>query len=201
MRAASAFVSAQARVDITAQVWDHVKIRERAEIGPRVIVGQGSYIGPGVQIGADSKVQNLAQIYEPAKIGSGVFIGPSVILTNDREPRAVNPEFVQKTSSDWIPVGVTVLDAASIGAGAVCVAPVTVGRWAMVAAGSVVVRDVPNFALVVGNPARQVGWVGRAGRRLIQTGGGALHWRCPQTDEKYFQTDQGILVLEGESPE
>ena len=201
MRVETAFVSAQARVDTTAQIWDHAKIREGAQIGQRVIVGQGAYIGPGVQIGADSKVQNLAQIYEPAKIGSGVFIGPSVILTNDREPRAVNPDFVQKTSSDWIPVGVTVLDGASIGAAAVCVAPVTIGRWAMVAAGSVVVGDVPDFALVVGNPARQVGWVGRSGKRLVQVDEGAMNWRCPQTNEKYSKTDQGVLILEGESRE
>jgi UDP-2-acetamido-3-amino-2,3-dideoxy-glucuronate N-acetyltransferase len=109
-------------------------------------------------------------VYDPAAIGDGVFIGPGAILTNDRLPRAISPTGELKRADDWDPVGVTVETGASIGAGAVCVAPVRIGAWAMVAAGSVVVRDVPDHALVAGNPARQIGWVGRNGRRMTVDG-------------------------------
>jgi acetyltransferase-like isoleucine patch superfamily enzyme len=89
-----------------------------------------------------------------------------VVFTNDLNPRAVTPDGALKTADDWHAVGVTVRTGASIGARAVCVAPVTIGRWAMVAAGAVVTRDVPDFALVAGVPARQLGWVDRAGMRV-----------------------------------
>src|SRR5262249_8457863 len=114
----------------------------------------------------------------------------------DHFPRAVAPDGSLKSSHDWEPVGVTVREGASIGARAVCVAPVTVGRWAMVAAGAVVVKDVPDFALVAGVPARFVRWVGRAGVPLEPDdgAGGERRWRCPRTDERYVEAD-GLLAL------
>lgn len=186
----SAFLGEQVRV------WDLACIRENAELGDRVIVGQLAYVGVGVKVDKDSKIQNGAQIYEPASIGQGVFIGPAVVLTNDLHPRAVTPDLRQKSASDWNQVGVTVLDGASIGAGAICVAPLLIGRWAMVAAGSVVVDDVPDYALVAGNPARQIGWVGRSGNRLLQDADDARFWRCPNSPEVYRQTQEGELFLE-----
>ncbi len=92
-----------------------------------------------------------------------------------------------RRATDWEPVGVVLRTGASIGARAVCVAPVEVGRWAMVAAGAVVVHDVPDFALVAGNPARRIGWVGPAGRRLSDAGEG--RWRCPVTGELFTETE------------
>jgi len=93
-------------------------------------------------------------------------VAPAAVFTNDLSPRAVTPSGALKTADDWDAVGVTVRTGASIGARAVCIAPITIGRWAMVAAGAVVTRDVPDFALVAGVPARQVGWVDRAGQRV-----------------------------------
>ncbi|MEV6490670.1 DapH/DapD/GlmU-related protein, partial [Actinoplanes sp. NPDC051633] len=92
-----------------------------------------------------------------------------------------------KTGDDWTAVGVVVGEGAAIGARAVCVAPVTVGRWALVAAGAVVTKDVPDHALVVGVPARRIGWVGRAGRPLEPKGDGT--WVCPETGEAYIEKD------------
>jgi len=165
---------AQVAGDVTigdgTQVWNLVQIREGACIGVECVIGRGAYIGIGVRLGDRCKIQNNALVYDPAVIGDGVFIGPGAILTNDRLPRAISPTGELKRADDWDPVGVTVDTGASIGAGAVCVAPVRIGAWAMVAAGSVVVRDVTDHALVAGNPARQIGWVGRDGRRMAVDG-------------------------------
>lgn len=190
-------VSPQAQIHSTARVWDQASVREHAILGERVIVGRGAYIGIGVCVGDDSKIQNGAQIYEPAQIGRGVFIGPGVIMTNDRFPRAVTPSMQQKTAEDWDPVGVKVLDGASVGAGAICVAPVTIGCWAMVAAGSVVIRDVPDHALVVGNPARQIGWVGSSGVRLEVDPSASSLLRCPVTGESYEERDSRLVRVGG----
>ena len=118
----------------------------------------------------------------------GVFVGPAVVFTNDVHPRAVTPDGRLKRGDDWEMVAVTCREGASIGARSVCVAPVTIGRWALVAAGSVVTKDVPDFALVVGAPARRVGWVGRAGTRL-QPGPSADRWVCPSTGTTYTEAE------------
>jgi UDP-2-acetamido-3-amino-2,3-dideoxy-glucuronate N-acetyltransferase len=162
-------------------------------LGANCVVGRGAYVGSGVRVGDNVKIQNLALVYEPAVLESGVFIGPSVVLTNDHYPRAVNPDGSPKSAADWHPVGVTVREGASLGARSVCVAPVTIGRWALVAAGAVVIADVPDFALVVGVPARRIGWAGRAGSPLESLGDG--RFRCPVTGELYTETD-GVLALD-----
>jgi acetyltransferase-like isoleucine patch superfamily enzyme len=141
-------------------------------------------------MGDHCKLQNYALVYEPAVLGDGVFVGPAVVFTNDHYPRSVTPDMQLKRGDDWEPVGVTVRDGASIGARAVCVAPVTVGAWAMVAAGSVVVKDVPDFALVAGVPARRIRWVGHAGVPLEPAGENL--WRCPQTGRTYVQADETL---------
>jgi acetyltransferase-like isoleucine patch superfamily enzyme len=172
-------------------------VRENVRIGEGCVIGRGAYIGSGVQVGPRCKVQNYALIYEPAVLGPGVFIGPAVVLTNDTYPRAVNPDGSLKSAEDWQPTGVVIREGASVGARAVCVAPVTVGRWATVAAGAVVTRDVPDFALVAGVPARWVGWVGRAGVRLENRGGGL--WTCPVSKETYEVVDD-VLVPSTQVP-
>jgi UDP-2-acetamido-3-amino-2,3-dideoxy-glucuronate N-acetyltransferase len=166
-------------------VWGLAQVREGAVLGPECVIGRGAYIGAGVRLGARVKVQNLAQVYEPAVVEDGVFIGPAVVLTNDAYPRAVRPDGSRVEASHWEPVGVTLREGCSVGARAVCVAPVEVGRWAMVAAGAVVVHDVPDFALVAGTPARRIGWVGPAGRRLEDEGG---QWRCPVTGALFVES-------------
>src|SRR6478735_4728531 len=191
--APSADVSDRAVLGAGTKIWHLAQVREDAILGENCIVGRGAYVGTGVHIGDNTKIQNYALVYEPAKLGKGVFIGPAVVLTNDTYPRSVSPDGSLKSAHDWTPVGVTIEDGASIGARAVCVAPLTVGRWATVAAGAVVVRDVLDFALVAGVPARRIGWVGRAGVRL-EDGGGAA-WICPATGARYVETD-GVLVEE-----
>ena len=108
-----------------------------------------------------------------------MFIGPGVILTNDKNPRAIKVRGEIKESNDWKKVGVEVFEGASIGSGAICIAPVRIGKWALVGAGSVVTKNVKDFALVVGNPARQVGWVGPAGIQLVKIS--ETTFQCPKT--------------------
>ena len=126
--APSADVSEAAVIGDGSAVWHLAQVRERAVLGRGCIVGRGAYIGEGVRMGRHCKVQNYALVYEPAVLADGVFIGPAATLTNDRFPRAVNPDGSLKSASDWRPVGVAIDEGASIGARAVCVARRASGR-------------------------------------------------------------------------
>jgi UDP-2-acetamido-3-amino-2,3-dideoxy-glucuronate N-acetyltransferase len=181
--APNASVSSGAKISENASIWDFAQVREGAVIGENSIVGSYAYIDANVQIGANCKIQNRALIYDPAIIHDGVFIGPGVILTNDKNPRSVSTTGQIKGASDWEKTGVVIFEGASIGAGAICVAPVRIGKYALVGAGAVVTKDVKDYALVVGNPARQVGWVGGAGKQLETVDG--QHFKCPILGTEY----------------
>ncbi len=190
----TAQVAESAQVGDGSSVWELAQIREDARLGSNCVIGRGAYVGTGVVVGDNVKLQNYALVYEPAELGDGVFVGPAAVLTNDQYPRAVAPDGSLKRASDWDAVGVTVREGASLGARSVCVAPITIGRWAMVAAGAVVTKDVPDFALMVGVPARRIGWVGRSGRRLVE-GDEAGTWRCPDSGDVYLEdVEAGTLV-------
>ncbi|MGO1173355.1 MAG: acyltransferase [Actinomycetaceae bacterium] len=186
----SADVADSATIGDGSSVWHLAQVREDATLGEGCVIGRGAYIGTGVSLGDHCKIQNYALVYEPAKLADGVFVGPAAVLTNDTYPRAINPDGSLKSASDWEAVGVTIEEGAAIGARAVCVAPVTVGAWATVAAGAVVTRDVAPYALVAGVPAKQIGWVGRSGARLVPDG---EQWSCPISGQRYALTD-GVLT-------
>jgi UDP-2-acetamido-3-amino-2,3-dideoxy-glucuronate N-acetyltransferase len=148
------------------RVWHHAQIREEAVIGRNSVIGKDVYVDFGVVIGDFAKVQNGCSVYHGATLEDGVFLGPGAILTNDKLPRAINPDGTPKTEADWEVGKILVKRGASLGAGAVVLPDIVIGAFAMVGAGSVVTKDVPDHGLVTGNPARLIGLVCACGGRL-----------------------------------
>ena len=175
----TADVSPEARIGAGTRIWHQAQVREGAVIGAQCNIGKGAYIDRDVVLGDRVKVQNRASIYRGVTIENGVYIGPHVSFSNDRYPRAVNPDGSAKSDGDWELVPTLVCEGASIGAGAVVLPGVTIGRWALVGAGAVVTRDVPEQALVTGNPARAAGRVCVCGRPLPPPADAGDSWRCP----------------------
>lgn len=154
----TAEVSEKAIVGEGTKVWNQAQVREGAVIGSDCIISKNVYIDQDVKIGDRVKIQNNVNIYHGVTVGNDVFLGPSMTFTNDMHPRAFN--------SKWKVTPTHVKDGASIGANATIVCGTTIGNYAMVGAGSVVTEDVPDYALAVGNPARQIGWVCKCGHPL-----------------------------------
>jgi acetyltransferase-like isoleucine patch superfamily enzyme len=183
----TAETSPKATIGKGTRIWHQAQVREGARIGCDCIVGKGVYIDFDVVIGNLVKIQNYASLYHGATIEDGVFIGPYVCLTNDKRPRAITPEGVLKAEEDWDQGFINIQYGASIGAGAILLPDITVGRFAMVGAGALVTRDVPSHGLMIGAPAMLIGYVCQCGQRLIQGSDGS--WFC--------QTCQRVFRLEG----
>lgn len=175
----SAEVSSNAKIGSGTRVWHLVQIREGVVIGENCIIGKDVYIDFDVKIGNNVKVQNSALLYHGATIEDGVFIGPQVCLTNDRMPRAITSDGQLKGNDDWMVGPILIKYGASIGAGSLILPDVTVGRFALVGAGAVVTRNVPDHGLVVGNPARLVGYVCHCGRKMERKDNA---WYCSVSD-------------------
>lgn len=154
----TASVSPKAQLGQGTKVWINVQIRENAVIGENCIVSKDVYIDHAVTIGNRCKIQNSVSVYNGVTIGNDVFVGPNACFTNDRVPRAFN--------ADWKITPTFVKDGASIGANSTLICGITVGEYAMVAAGSVVTRDVEPYTLVMGNPARPVARIDKAGNKV-----------------------------------
>lgn len=179
----TADVSNQAEIGRGTRIWHQAQVREGACLGHNCIVGKGAYIDFDVQIGDNVKIQNGVSVYHGVTIEDGVFMGPHACLTNDKLPRAVNPDGSLKDADDWVVSPILVREGAAIGAHAVVLPGVTVGCWAMIGAGAVVTRDVPDYGLVWGNPARLHGFVCPCG-----------HW-LRRGKETRGQGEEGMVVL------
>lgn len=161
----TAEVSKEASIGAGTVIWNNSQVREKAIIGKNCILAKNVYIDTGVVIGNCVKIQNNSSIYKGAVIEDGVFIGPHACLTNDKTPRATTKDGKLKKSSDWKISSIRVKKCASIGAGSILIAGVIIGEYALVGAGSVVTKNVPDYGLVYGNPARLVGFVDKMGKR------------------------------------
>ena len=159
-------VSSKATIGEGTQIWLFCQVRDNAKIGKGCIFGKGVYVDNDVVIGDNVKLQNNVSVYVGVTIEDGVFVGPHVCFTNDKVPRAVNADMTLKSADDWKVTPTRVKAGAALGANATIVCGVTIGKWAMVGSGSVVTKDVADHALVVGNPARFVGWVCSCGERV-----------------------------------
>lgn len=158
----TANVSEHAQIGENTKVWINVQIREGVRIGANCIVSKDVYIDQDVSIGSNCKIQNSVSVYKGVTIEDRVFVGPNVAFTNDRVPRAFN--------TGWKITPTLVCEGASLGANSTIVCGVEIGKFAMVAAGSVVTKNVPPHALVMGSPARVYAYVCECGNKLNETG-------------------------------
>ncbi|KAA3646396.1 MAG: N-acetyltransferase [Chloroflexi bacterium] len=166
----TAEVSPDAKIGEGTSVWHQAHIREGATIGEECIIGKGVYVGADVSIGNRVKIQNYVSVYEGLTIEDGVMVGPHVCFTNDMHPRAINHDGSLKGGDDWEITPTLIRKGVGLGANSTILCGTTVGRWALVGAGSMVTRDVPDYGLVYGNPARLHGFVCSHGGKLGKIG-------------------------------
>ena len=171
-----------AMIGAGTRIWHFCHIMAGARIGTRCVLGQNVMVGGGATVGDGCKIQNNVSIYAGVTLEDEVFCGPSMVFANVLTPRA----FVER-KDEFAPTRVG--RGATIGANATVVCGTTIGAWAMIGAGAVVTRDVADYALVVGNPARALGWVSRSGERL------GPDLICPRTGERYRETEGRLIVL------
>jgi acetyltransferase-like isoleucine patch superfamily enzyme len=169
-------------VGANTRIWHFAHVRAGAVIGSDCNLGHSVFVDAGVIIGSNVKVQNRVSLYRGVTLEDGVFVGPHVSFTNDRYPRAISPDGQVISDEDWTPETTLVRYGASIGAGCMVLSGVTIGRWALIGAGTVITADVPDYGLVAGNPARLAGYVCRCGHRLDFRG---VDWLCPVCRDHY----------------
>jgi UDP-2-acetamido-3-amino-2,3-dideoxy-glucuronate N-acetyltransferase len=181
----SAYVDEPVEIGPGTQVWHFCHILPQARIGANCILGQNVMVAGGVRLGNNVKVQNNVSLYSGVELEDDVFCGPSCVFTNVVNPRAqiVRRGEYQRT---------LVRRGATLGANATIVCGLTIGQYAFIGAGAVVRRDVPDYALMLGVPARQSGWMSRHGFRLAQSAPGEP-WRCPHSGWRYALAPTGHL--------
>ena len=162
-------VSSEAEIGSGTKIWQHCQVRENAKIGSNCILSKGVYIDAGVKIGNNVKIQNGISVYHGVTLEDGVFCGPHCVFTNDKRPRSINPDGSLKSGDDWIVSETLVKMGASIGAHATIICGNVLGQWSMVGAGAVVTKDIPDYGLVIGNPAKLIGFVCPCGEKLELT--------------------------------
>ena len=182
----TADVEEGAIVGANTRIWNLCHVRSGARIGDNCVLGLNVYVDFGAVVGNNCKLENRVSVFRGVTLEDGVFVGPHATFTNDKLPRAIHTDGSLVTLEDWTPAPTLVKYGASIGAGAVVLPGLTIGRWAMIGAGAIVTHDVPDHAIVLGAPARLVGYVCKCGQRLQRAEAG---WVCPACSEAYLLPD------------
>ncbi len=182
----SAIVDCGATIGKGSKIWHFSHVMPQAIIGQNCSLGQNVFIGNKVTLGKNVKVQNNVSIYEGVICEDDVFLGPSVVFTN-----VINPRSAIQRKSEYR--STIVKKGASIGANATIICGVTIGKFAFVGAGAVVTKNVPNYALIVGNPARQIGWMSEAGYRLHFNDSQIAS--CEEENRKYLLKDGQVTPM------
>ena len=185
----SSYIDEDVQIGKGSKIWHFSHIQTGARIGEECIFGQNVNVGNNVVVGNYCKIQNNVSIYEGVELEDYVFCGPSMVFTNIRLPRS---EFPQKGSKYYEKT--LVKKSASIGANATIICGVTIGKYALIGSGTVVTKDVPDYALVIGNPGVLVGWVNRYGDKLLFDENGISI--CPKTNEKYQLFDKKVNIID-----
>lgn len=181
----TADVSPDASIGDGTSIWNQAQVREGSRIGARCILGKNVYVDTEVVIGDDVKIQNNVSLFHGVTVEDGVFIGPHVCFTNDRLPRAINRDGSIKSEADWDVSPILVRRGAAIGANSTILPGVTIGQWAMVGSGSVVTRDLADYELVVGNPARRLGSACPCGQPLRDLDDRPFAGPCPRCGDRF----------------
>lgn len=189
----TADVSDQAIIGEGTSIWHECQVRERAHIGTNCILGKGVYVDFDVHIGDNCKIQNRASVYHGTTLADGVFVGPHVVFTNDKLPRAINSDGSRKSDDDWEVGPISVDTGASLGAGSVILPGVDIGEFALVGSGAVVTKSVPAYGIVIGNPARLVGYACACGTKLV---GDEPQYECPACGCVYLK-ESGVVRQSG----
>ncbi|MFH5831625.1 acyltransferase [Halalkalibaculum sp. DA384] len=181
----SAYVDEGAAIGSGTKVWHFCHVMGNASIGSECTLGQNVFVGDNVKIGDRVKIQNNVSVYEGVICEDEVFLGPSMVFTN-----VINPRSGVDRSNQFLETRVG--KGATVGANATIICGNEIGRYAFIGAGAVVTREVPDYALVLGNPARQVGWMSRNGHRLQFNEKNAAI--CPETGEEYRLADGSVRL-------
>jgi UDP-2-acetamido-3-amino-2,3-dideoxy-glucuronate N-acetyltransferase len=199
---ATADVSDEAEVGRGTRIWHQVQVREGAVIGSECILGKGAYVDFKVRIGDRCKLQNSVFVFHGFNLEDGVFLGPGVMLLNDKNPRAINADGSPKSETDWTVSQAVVRYGAAVGGGAVVLPGVSIGRFAMVGSGAVVTREVPDHAIVLGNPARLKGFACICGHRLepVERKPEGMLMRCPSCATEVMIPMEDYAQLEADLP-
>lgn len=183
----SSYVDEGSRIGAGTKIWHFSHVMSGCVIGANCNIGQNVVISPDVELGDNCKIQNNVSVYTGVRCEQDVFLGPSMVFTN-----VINPRAAVSRKDEYRP---TLLKrGCSVGANATIVCGHTLGAYCLIGAGSVVTKDVPDFALMVGNPARRIGWVSRHGEKLLFDEKGVAV--CPATGERYRMADNRVTLLD-----